>query len=110
MPANDLFWGFLCAGVTLGLLSVRVILGRRASPVARCKEARPLLSSALARLFPATLHTLLLLGFLCAVGATLMLPWAVSLSVTGPTGLVLGLIFAALPAVGVLYARKTMSE
>ncbi len=110
MPASDLFFGFLCASVTLWLLSVRVILGRRASPVARSKESRPLLSSALARLSPTALHTLLLVGFLCAVGATLVLPWAVSLSLTGTPGLVSGLIFAALLAIGVLYASKTMSE
>ena len=110
MPASDLLLGFLCAGVALVLLSVRVVLGRRASPVARPKEPRPLLSSALARLFPAALHTFSLLGFLCTVGATLMLPWAVSLSTTETPGLVSGLTVAALLAIGILYALKTMSK
>lgn len=110
MPASDLFFGFLCAGVTLWLLGVRVIVGRRASPVARTKKPRPLLSSALASLFPTELHTLLLVGFLCTMGAILVLPWAVSLSLTETPGLVPGLIFSALLAIGVLYASKMMGE
>jgi NADH:ubiquinone oxidoreductase subunit 3 (subunit A) len=110
MPASDLLFGFLCSGVTLWLLSVRVILGRRASPVVRSQESRPLLSSALARFYPVVLHTLLLLGFLCTLGATLMLPWAVSLPLTGTPGLVPGLVFVVLLVIGVLYVLKTMSE
>jgi len=110
MPASDLFLGFFCAGVTLWLLSVRVILSHRASPGAQSEQPRPLLSSALASLFPAALHTFLLIGFLCTVGVTLMLPWAVSLSLTGTPGLVPGLTFAALLATGILYASKTIGK
>ena len=110
MPASDLLYGFLCAGTTLWLLCVRVILARRAPPVARSQESRPLLSSALARHSPIALHTLLLLGFLCTLGAMLMLPWAVSLPLTGTPGLLSGLVFAALLAIGVLYISKTMSK
>ena len=110
MSASDLFLGLLSAGVTLWLLSVRVILGRRAPPDTRLEQPRPLLSSTLDRLSPAVLLTFLLLGFLCAVGATLALPWAVSLSLTGTPGLVSGLIFISLPVIGILYAAKMMRE